>query len=65
MKIMNNFMNIEKENIIYSFRFVEKYQEIEKTGQYSNDEAIFRATEVAFEEEGITFLRNKKVCLFF
>lgn len=51
-----------KTDKIFLIRFVEKYQEIQRTGEYSDDDTIFRATESAFEEEGITFLRNK-VCL--
>ncbi|KAF8773053.1 28S ribosomal protein S23 like protein [Argiope bruennichi] len=38
-------------------RFVEKYQEIEKSGTFLNEDEIFRATESALENEGLRFVR--------
>ncbi|KAG8176377.1 hypothetical protein JTE90_020163 [Oedothorax gibbosus] len=39
-------------------RFVEKYQEMEKSNKYSNEEEIFKATESALQVDGITFVRR-------
>lgn len=55
---VHNMLTTGSKSIIQ--RFVEKYHEIEKSGQYSDEEAIFRATELAFEKEGITFMRSNK-----
>ncbi|GFR07682.1 28S ribosomal protein S23, mitochondrial [Trichonephila clavata] len=39
-------------------RFVEKYQELEKSGKFSNEDQIFKMTEAALEQEGMSFVRR-------
>ncbi|CAL1266654.1 unnamed protein product [Larinioides sclopetarius] len=41
--------------------FVEKYQEIEKSGNFSNEDEIFKATESALEQDGLKFVRAASI----
>ena len=56
---VHNLLRDSSKSIIQ--RFLEKYQEIQRSGKFSDHEEIFRATEATFEQEGITFVRNKKI----
>ncbi|GFT18087.1 28S ribosomal protein S23, mitochondrial [Nephila pilipes] len=51
-----NMLKSDKKSIVQ--RFVEKYQELEKSGKFSNEDEIFKMTEAAFEQEGLSFVRR-------
>ncbi|GBN45586.1 28S ribosomal protein S23, mitochondrial [Araneus ventricosus] len=52
---VHNLMKPGEKSIMQ--RFVEKYQEIEKSRKFSNEDDIFRATESALEQDGLKFVR--------
>ncbi|XP_015913928.1 small ribosomal subunit protein mS23 [Parasteatoda tepidariorum] len=55
---VHNLLQPSEQSIMQ--RFVEKYQYLEKNGSFMNEEDVFKATEAALEEEGITFMRTKE-----